>query len=468
MRANDAPLISLTLAIKNGMPMVKTAIEALQRQRYRKFELIVQDSMSTDGGVAFIRSMDGLPHVDVVSERDSSLVEGYDRAFRRCRGDLVLALACDEFLEDDALEICVDWYRQRPDAAFLYGGVHLRDVQGKLLQDFQPPDFDLLQFLALDMCPPVGGGFFNRRIVGSELHLDRSLKTCPDFELLARLALKFGDAKMVKKEGRFLNARADSVSMTFRPESYDQFIIDKGAVIERLCKHGSSAKTLGRFYPDFMCGLYTWSAKSVLALSGDDERFRRYAIAASRYRPGSEKIVDLARSNRHLELQRDNGLLRERQFVAPQIPPADARVLVGAVAISNLEITETWRSDGSTCKAESGFIEIATPAGSWSFSAMLPLTFPDANMSRYWYWIRLRVQCLAGSAGVSLYSIAENVLWHEFFVEVAAAPRDVYIEVIDRMPDAVMVRNGVTVGSSQLRIFDAAVMFAPKPPDSRR
>ena len=40
-----SPLISLVLPVKNGMPHIQVTIEALRRQTYRNFEVLVQDSM---------------------------------------------------------------------------------------------------------------------------------------------------------------------------------------------------------------------------------------------------------------------------------------------------------------------------------------------------------------------------------------------------------------------------------------
>ncbi len=295
------PLISLALPVKNGMPVLRRAVAAFAAQTYQGFELIVQDSCSTDGSLDLIRSALPQEKLRIVSERDASLVDGYARALRRCSGDLVVAVACDEYLESDALERCVQWHRKHPRAVFVYGGAYLRDANGKLLQEFQPPDFDLLRYLRLEMVPTTGG-FFNRAFLGDELRFDTRLKSCPDFELISRLALKFGDRALVREAGILLNAQVDSVSMTYRPESYDQFIADKGEVIDRLCSSEEHGARLAPHQAEFMSGLYAWAAESVWEMTGDDERFARYLRKAAEFqRSPCVRALRLRQAKRRLK-----------------------------------------------------------------------------------------------------------------------------------------------------------------------
>ena len=99
--------ISLLLPVKNGMPHLKATIGGLLRQTYRDFELVVQDSCSTDDSVAYLRSLDTFFPIRIESRPDSSLVEGYNRAAKRCKSQLAVAIACDEVLDDNALETYV-------------------------------------------------------------------------------------------------------------------------------------------------------------------------------------------------------------------------------------------------------------------------------------------------------------------------------------------------------------------------
>src|SRR5262249_46988432 len=116
---NSTPLISLALPVKNGLPHIKATLAGLSRQTYRHFELIVQDSCSTDGTLEYLKSLNTFFPIRIVSEPDRNLVEGYHRATQRCRGSLLTVIACDEVLDDNALETYVSWSKQHPEAIYI-------------------------------------------------------------------------------------------------------------------------------------------------------------------------------------------------------------------------------------------------------------------------------------------------------------------------------------------------------------
>ena len=202
------PHVSVALPVKNGLPHLNDAIAALCRQTYDAITLVVQDSASTDGSLEYLRSLETPFPVDLVSAPDRSLVAGYNRAFQRCTGDLVVAAACDEVLDDDAIERYVHWYDEYPEAVFIYGGMRLDDGGGAPLREYQPLAFDFVDFLRhRDRIVPPMSGAFNRRLLGAELRFDETLATVPDFELLIRLALRFGPHRIISQPGMTATAR---------------------------------------------------------------------------------------------------------------------------------------------------------------------------------------------------------------------------------------------------------------------
>jgi glycosyltransferase involved in cell wall biosynthesis len=132
------PHVSVALPVKNGMPHLKDAVAGLCRQTYDTITLVVQHSCSTDGSLEYLRSLKTPFPIDIVSEPDGSLVAGYNRALQRCTCDLVVAAACDEVLDDDAIERYVRWHKDNPDAVFIYSGMRLHDGRGGAMRDFQP------------------------------------------------------------------------------------------------------------------------------------------------------------------------------------------------------------------------------------------------------------------------------------------------------------------------------------------
>src|SRR5256885_16146944 len=109
------PLISLLLPVKNGLPHLRTTIDAVWRQTYQDYELIIQDGGSTDGTLDYLHTLRGMPNVAIASAPDCGIGQAYNRALTRSSGDLVCFIAADEYLEDDSLERGVAWSHQYPE-----------------------------------------------------------------------------------------------------------------------------------------------------------------------------------------------------------------------------------------------------------------------------------------------------------------------------------------------------------------
>jgi glycosyltransferase len=216
------PLISLILPVKNGMPHLCQTIEALRRQTYRDFELLVQDGGSTDGSLAYLQSIRDLP-LTIVAEPDHGIGQAYNRGMQRSRGDLVGFLACDEWLDDDALEKVTRWFGQNRRAAVIYGGMRLADANGNILQECLPRAFALKPVLLNEIVPPMAAAFLNRRKLGRQMYYDEVLQTCPDFDFWLRAGIRFGAERIAAMPETILTGRADRSSMTFRAEDSINF-----------------------------------------------------------------------------------------------------------------------------------------------------------------------------------------------------------------------------------------------------
>ena len=135
------PLVSVVVCTKNGMPHVRDAMASLERQTYRRFEVVVQDTASTDGTAEFLSALP-FDRLELVSEPDGGIGDAYNRAFARCSGAIVTTLDADNLLEPNALESAVALYRKYPQAAALYGAVQMVDANADRIALFVPKSFD--------------------------------------------------------------------------------------------------------------------------------------------------------------------------------------------------------------------------------------------------------------------------------------------------------------------------------------
>jgi len=135
------PRFSIVLATKNGMPFVREAVASLEAQTLDDYEVVIQDAASSDGTTEFLRQP-RLSNACVVSEPDSGLGDAYNRAFPRCRGEIVGILDSDNLLVPNALEVVDALFLRHRTAVAIYGAVRMIDAAGKQVGSFVPEAFD--------------------------------------------------------------------------------------------------------------------------------------------------------------------------------------------------------------------------------------------------------------------------------------------------------------------------------------
>lgn len=450
-----SPLVSLVLAVKNAMPQVRRAMEALQRQTYRNFELIVQDGASTDDTVGYLRSLDGLPWVDIVSEPDSGIGQAYNRGLARSNGELVCFIAADEFLDDDALEKGVRWFQTHPDALVVFGGMRLVDSNGRVFQIFIPPPFDWIKIITNATAVAITAAFLNRDRIGPDLYYDESLRTCPDYDFWLRVASKHDAAQFVRVPEPIVTALADRTSMSFRAESFSQFTKDKLFVLNRFLDSRGSEPETAALRATASAGILTWAAENLLWLDGVSPEFVNLCREAARLDPYSARLSELARRSDVFEID-VSGHFTVKPPQQPESPAGSTQRVDDALKLDEIHSEAWWEG----AAVERGATTLVTTGSMpWSYAALIPLA-PGRNWERdVWYWVKIQVQVKEGEIGFSLF--AENNILNERTISAQNGPVTVFLPLNHPQTTGVMIRNGSTHGSSIVEIFDASVESAP-------
>jgi glycosyltransferase involved in cell wall biosynthesis len=269
------------------MRHVGDAMASLERQTYRRFEVVVQDAASTDGTAEFMSAL-RFDRVEVVSEPDGGIGDAFNRVFARCSGAIVTSLDADNLLEPDALERAVALYREHPRAAALYGAVQVVDANAEPIELFVPEPFDIEALMRCELVPPFSTSFFSPRVCDAEFRCDMSLETCADFDLWLRLA----GHEIVCTKHVLGRTRLSDRSMTRDPGRYEQFCRDKITALENhLTRHPEQSGDRAQA----IAGIYCWAAESLLALEGPSERLRTMLERAAAMAPAYER-VELAKA----------------------------------------------------------------------------------------------------------------------------------------------------------------------------
>ncbi|MQA75265.1 MAG: glycosyltransferase [Solirubrobacterales bacterium] len=119
------PRVSVIVPLYNHGDHVRSALDSVERNRYRDLELIVVDDASTDLGgdvaQAWMAEHDHLPALLLRHPVNRGLPATRNAAIERARGELVLPLDSDNELFANCLERLVAALDADPGAAFAYG-----------------------------------------------------------------------------------------------------------------------------------------------------------------------------------------------------------------------------------------------------------------------------------------------------------------------------------------------------------
>jgi hypothetical protein len=188
-RSDARPLVSVILFCKNAERSLARSIESVAGQTYRNLEYVVQDGASTDRTLQIIRGYADRLDIRLASEPDTGPADGFWRALKRCRGEIVATCLADEELMPDALERAVRVFEERPYLGAVTGDALNVDAEGRTLSTHRSAPFSFARYLAAEYCPYWSSSFFSMRalrLVG--LFDSRWSVESLEFEIWCRLA----------------------------------------------------------------------------------------------------------------------------------------------------------------------------------------------------------------------------------------------------------------------------------------
>ena len=122
---NNMPKISVVIAVKNGEDLIEEAIQSIQLQDYKNYELIIIDGNSTDRTLSIVQSFGSfVDHVE--SKADAGLYHAMNDGIRRATGDLISVIGCDDRFNKDSFQLVASQYDQTA-LQVIYGDMEYTD-----------------------------------------------------------------------------------------------------------------------------------------------------------------------------------------------------------------------------------------------------------------------------------------------------------------------------------------------------
>jgi glycosyltransferase involved in cell wall biosynthesis len=196
--SEEAPLISVIVAVFNGAKTLQGCIDSVAGQTYPRKELIVIDGASTDGTVDVIKANDTrIAYWE--SERDRGIFHAWNKALDHAGGEWVCFLGADDyFWSDDVLERLAPHLRAAAaqGVRVVYGRVAHVSASGESFEMEGQPWEKVKRRYRQDAAIPHPGTMHHRSLFETHGRFDESFRMAADYELLLR-ELKSNRARFV-------------------------------------------------------------------------------------------------------------------------------------------------------------------------------------------------------------------------------------------------------------------------------
>ncbi len=119
MKKNN--IISIITPCLNAEKYIEQTIKSILAQSYTYFEIIIQDSESTDNTIAILESFKD-DRIKIASEKDRDIHEGLWKGLQRSNGDYIMFMAAsDEYIYTDWFKDCVNTLDNNSSIALVHG-----------------------------------------------------------------------------------------------------------------------------------------------------------------------------------------------------------------------------------------------------------------------------------------------------------------------------------------------------------
>lgn len=108
----NLPLVSVVMINWNRKEILRQVLTALSRQTYPDFEIVICDNNSTDGAPEMV--IQEFPNVQLMQLPENVGITGYNIAFEHSKGEIIVILDNDSFLEDDGIAAIVRKFQANP------------------------------------------------------------------------------------------------------------------------------------------------------------------------------------------------------------------------------------------------------------------------------------------------------------------------------------------------------------------
>lgn len=187
MKNSKPPLISIIVAVFNGVDTLQQCINSVIQQTYPNKELIIIDGGSKDGTVDLLKeNCNNIKYY--ISEPDHGIYNAWNKGLLQTNGDWIYFLGADDyFWNEQVLEQVIENIENIPmEIRVAYGQVMLLNMAGNILYPIGESWEEVKTRFKQVMSIPHQGVMHRRSLFERNGKFDESFRIAGDYEFLSR------------------------------------------------------------------------------------------------------------------------------------------------------------------------------------------------------------------------------------------------------------------------------------------
>ncbi len=190
MTTDPAPRVSVLMAVFNGAPFLRPAIDSILAQTFRTLEFIIVDDGSVDDTPAILASYEDPRLIIIRNDQNRGLAASLNRGLDVARGEFVARMDADDVAMTERLKRQVIFLDSHPDVGIVGSASRLIDAAGREHRRDDMPLSDLaIRWRLLTGNPFQHPTVMVRRAIldRHRLRYDETCEAAQDYDLWTRL-----------------------------------------------------------------------------------------------------------------------------------------------------------------------------------------------------------------------------------------------------------------------------------------
>lgn len=182
------PLISVLMAVHNGMPYLPFAVKSVLGQQYKNIELLIVDDGSNDGTANYLNSIKNRAVKVFTNSTNLGLASSLNIALKHANGEYIARMDCDDISTPNRFELQAAFLKAHQDIDIIGSWATLIDSRGVKIGMKKMPLGDSQIKKSLDWFSPIIHPTLmaKKKVFETLGGYDKKYDFAEDYELLLR------------------------------------------------------------------------------------------------------------------------------------------------------------------------------------------------------------------------------------------------------------------------------------------